>query len=114
MNIMAAALKKAGVVDDGDVRRAEKEKAEERAELEKNIRLYTKLLSAFPPRLEASMARWIEDSRRLVPVEILLHWRETMASRGADAVWGEWSKWRRAWRKVQAGKSAEESSALDN
>lgn len=102
MDSLALALKKAGVINEADVARAQSEKRKEAEDLERRMRIYTRLLNAFPKRLGDTMCRWIESNRTLIPAEVLVHWKDTMAAGGVGTVWSEWSKWRKTWRKVQA------------
>jgi hypothetical protein len=105
--LMAAALKKAGIVDDADIRRAEREKREAAKELAHRMQVYCELLDAFPRSLENSMVRWMEQSARLIPAEVLRRWKSLLEESGPRSVWNEWSKWRKAWKRVQAERARE-------
>jgi hypothetical protein len=107
MNAMAAALQKAGLVDDEDVRKANEARARE-AEVEAAIRRaalrFDSAMSGLPSGLAREMAEWMED-HKLIPVEVLEAWALIMRNEGIKGVRREWAKWLNAWREAQQARA---------
>lgn len=93
MDSIAAALKKAGMVTDQEVKRAEKEKSKESEQVEALLRSYFRLVEIFPPHLGKAMVTWMETNKRLIPGKVLLRWKGRLEAKGPGAVWREWRKW---------------------
>ena len=106
MNAMAAAMQKAGLVTDEDMKRANEE-AEREAEVERIVReaalRFDAAMSALPPGLAREMAEWME-ANKLIPVEVLEAWGLIMRGEGIKGVRREWAKWLGAWREAHEQK----------
>lgn len=108
---MAAALKKAGVITDEDMRQAEERakiqaKAEaEQAEIKAKQRIaefkvamaYDNAMSGIPVGLAREMYAWMTNTGKLIPLGVLEAW-----SKLDDVLFihREWAKWLAAYREA--------------
>lgn len=124
MNTMGAALLKANLVTEADMKMATKRadaEAEEQGLIKAIVQRMETAVDALPSTIGSEVTKWMEDNNKLIPMEVLEKWAEIAKAdkianhkdasldtysrqRGENPnITREWAKWLNAMREIKVG-----------